>query len=85
MARFGHHPEPAIDFCVEVEALHGLAYEVGVGLADRDVLYRRVSAALDFRVGGDAHAVAARGLLRKVGKIIENGEDLRLVETLGVS
>jgi hypothetical protein len=29
---FGHHPDPEIDFCIEVEALEGEAYEVSVGL-----------------------------------------------------
>lgn len=32
LALFGHHPEPAIDFCIEVEALEGWAYELKVGM-----------------------------------------------------
>lgn len=31
-ARFGHHPDPEIDACVEIERLQGLLYEARAGL-----------------------------------------------------
>ena len=71
LGRFGHHPDPAADFCVEVEVLEGLVYEVGVGLADYEEIFDRVSKALDFRVGGDSHAVAAKQILRRVASELE--------------
>jgi hypothetical protein len=30
---FGHHPEPDFDFAIEADVLHGMAYDVSVGLA----------------------------------------------------
>lgn len=62
LGRFGHHPNPAIDFCVEVECLEGMAYDRGVGDAVPD-LEKRLSRALAFRVGGDEIAVKAKQLL----------------------
>ena len=38
MGRFGHHPDPAIDFCVEVEVIDGEVYDVAVGNGDLNVL-----------------------------------------------
>lgn len=64
LGKFGHHPDPATDFEVEVECLIGMDYEVRVGFADADEFVRRMEVALAFRVGGDAGAVAAKGMLR---------------------
>jgi hypothetical protein len=72
LARFGHHPDPAIDFCVEVEELESIAEKARLGLAgfgheeDRAGFDARVEKALDFRVGGDEQAVAAKGVLRQL-------------------
>lgn len=66
LGRFDHHPDPAIDFCVEVEAIEGLAYDVGAGLADANELRERVARAMTFCVGGDAGAVTAKTLLRQI-------------------
>ena len=63
LAQFGHHPDPAIDFCIEVEALEGMAYDRSVGLPAPQFA-ERVERALQFRVGGDEGAVAAKNLLR---------------------
>lgn len=66
LGRFGHHPNPAIDFCVEVECLEGLACDIGAGLQEPAPVRERISKAMDFRVGGDPQAVAAKGILRKL-------------------
>lgn len=66
LGRFGHHPDPAIDFCVEVECLEGLAYDITVGLQGREPVARRVNRAMQFRVGGDLHAIAAKEALREL-------------------
>lgn len=72
--RFGHHPDPACDFCIEVETLegmlfdakHGIAADVGgPPLAVPDVL-ARIRRAMDFRVGGDPIAVQAKAVLRRL-------------------
>lgn len=60
LGRFGHHPDPAIDFCVEVEIIEGLAYDVKVGLAEKKAVEDRIFRASMFRVGGDGNAVEAR-------------------------
>lgn len=72
LGRFGHHPDPAIDFCEEVEHLESIAENARLGLtgfgheADRERLDARIERALDFRVGGDAIAVAAKAVLRQL-------------------
>ncbi|NII53540.1 hypothetical protein [Luteibacter sp. SG786] len=68
LGRFGHHPDPAMDFCVEAECLIGELYNARVGFEkgspSREDLDRRVSAALSFVVGGDTFAVRAKQQLR---------------------
>lgn len=66
LGRFGHHPEPAADFCVEVDAIEGMEADVSAGLSSRIQLVARIDRAMTFRVGGDQHAVAAKQKLREV-------------------
>lgn len=68
LGRFGHHPDPAVDFCVEVEELEAINYDRKHGIANpgTDTLFHRANAAMDFRVGGDQNAVAAKEKLRAV-------------------
>lgn len=70
LGRFGHHPDPAIDYCVEVETLDGewLNTKLGFtnGTPSLDELRRRTDRAMDFRVGGDLNAIAAKSLLRGI-------------------
>lgn len=58
--RFDHHPDPAIDFCIEVDALEGLVADVRAGVEKRGVVEERLFKATMFRVGGDMRAVSAR-------------------------
>lgn len=66
LGRFGHHPDPAIDFCVEVEEIlsahHGQAFGDPV---TRDI-DKRIYHAMMFRVGGDQGAVGAKTVLRRI-------------------
>jgi hypothetical protein len=66
LGRFDHHPDPAIDFCIEVEELEGMAYNRRVGFGPEPTLNARVNRAMDFRVGGDLNAIAAKGILRTI-------------------
>lgn len=66
LGRFGHHPHPADDFCVEVERLVGAAYEAKVGMIEPAPVRRDVDRAMKFIVGGDPIAVAAKDTLREV-------------------
>lgn len=74
LARFGHHPDPAIDFCEEVEQLESIAANARMGLTgfgheeDRETLDARIGRAMTFRVGGDANAVQAKATLRELEK-----------------
>jgi hypothetical protein len=66
--RYDHHPDPAIAFCIEVDEIEALHYDVRNKIApekmsERD---RRILRAMSFRVGGDAHAVAAKDRLREI-------------------
>ena len=64
LGRFGHHPDPAIDFCVEVDAIDGMIADHRAGLCSKPPIVERIMKAMEFRVGGDAHAVAAKDTLR---------------------
>lgn len=64
--RFGHHPDPATDFCVEVDALIGMAADFEAGLGTRGDLLERIARAMQFQVGGDDRAVAAKSALREL-------------------
>lgn len=70
LGRFGHHPDPAIDFCVEVETIEGEHFNTKIGFANgtptADDLRKRVDRAMSFRVGGDLNAIAAKQLLRAI-------------------
>lgn len=66
LGRFGHHPNPAIDFCVEVECLEGMAYNRKVGFDPELSLDERARRAMTFRVGGDVGAINAKAKLRAI-------------------
>jgi hypothetical protein len=70
LARFGHHPDPAIDFCIEVEVLEGETHNIAVGFTNgtppRAEIAERIARAMEFRVGGDEGAVNAKCELRKI-------------------
>ncbi|NEU14030.1 hypothetical protein G3T14_18115 [Methylobacterium sp. BTF04] len=66
LARFGHHPDPANDFCVEVEVIQGMAHDESVGVPVAGDLSERIARAMTFRAGGDEIAVSAKGILRKI-------------------
>lgn len=64
IGRFGHHPDPATDFAVEVDAIEGMLADFKAGLEKRSVLEGRIFKAMQFRVGGTVLAVAAKQALR---------------------
>lgn len=73
LARFGHHPDPAIDFCIEVEGLQGRLFNAEHGISKPGEAAETVASVLEdiqramtFRVGGDEGAVAAKAYLRKM-------------------
>jgi hypothetical protein len=71
LGRFGLHPDPAIDFCTEVDALEGVFYDVEHSVfSEEDLPYRmeemefRLNRAIEFNVGGDKNSVRAKEKLR---------------------
>lgn len=71
LGRFGHHPNPAIDFCIEVEALQGRLFDADHGISKPGsepeavkAVLKDIERAMDFIVGGDQGAVAAKQFLR---------------------
>lgn len=68
--QFGHHPDPAIDFCVEVEELQGMAYNRNVGFDLEPTLDSRIERAMQFRAGGDIGAIDAKHLLREIDQAV---------------
>jgi hypothetical protein len=77
LGRFDHHPDPAIDFCVEVETLEGEWFNTTVGFANGTPsvanLRKRVDRAMDFRVGGDLNAIGAKTTLRRIEAAMNAG------------
>jgi hypothetical protein len=73
LGRFGFHPDPAIDFLCEVEAIEGEAYDVGATGTLTATLLPRMDRAMRFRVGGDASAVKAKIALRQIECALRNG------------
>jgi hypothetical protein len=70
---FGHHPEPATDFCVEVEAIEAEITDLNAGLPATMDLGARIERAMQFKVGGDAAAVVAKADLRKIEAAFKAG------------
>lgn len=71
LGRFGHHPDPANDFCIEVEAIEGLHFNALHGISKpgttpptMEDVHERIERAMDFTVGGDEIAVKAKQTLR---------------------
>lgn len=68
LGRFGHHPDPAIDFTVEVEEIEAeyTNHLIGFQPFPAEILKGRVFKAMQFRVGGDPIAVSAKDFLRQL-------------------
>ena len=73
LARFNHHADPAIDFCVEVGDLEArlasLRTSLRVGLSsasDLSELIADIRKAMDFIVGGVPEAIDAKATLRQI-------------------
>jgi len=58
--RFDHHPDPAIDYLIEVDAIAGLVEDVRAGIQERRPVEDRIFKASMFRVGADVRCVEAR-------------------------
>lgn len=82
LGRFGHHPDPAIDFCHEVECCENDAFDLRgeVGIELRGALLLRIERAMSFRVGGDAGAVAAKQNLRALEAAMKSGREREHIE-----
>lgn len=79
LGRFGHHPDPANDFCIEVEAIQGQLFDATHGISKPgtepvtiDTVRNRIERAMDFRVGADEIAVSAKQLLRTLERDAQN-------------
>jgi hypothetical protein len=66
--RFKHHPDPEIDFCVEVDELNAMWQDVQIGFEPKfDDLCIRLERALRFNASGeDMNAVRATYALREM-------------------
>lgn len=71
LGRFSHHPDPAIDFEIEVECLQSRLFNAKGGFSKPGTkpetiaeVFTGIQRAMDFRVGGDPGAVNAKRILR---------------------
>lgn len=77
LGRFGHHPDPAVDFCHEVECCENDAFDLRgeIGIHMRGALLLRIERAMAFRVGGDQGCVAAKQSLRDLDQAMKEGRE----------
>lgn len=68
LGRFGHHPDPAIDFEVEVESIIAMNINRNTEFDDEPELENRVGNAMNFTVGGVESCVVAKNELREIAK-----------------
>jgi hypothetical protein len=66
LGRFGHHPDPAIDFEIEVDDLVGMEVNRTTGFDPEPDLDARTDRALKFIVGGVATCIEAKDHLREI-------------------
>jgi hypothetical protein len=66
LGRFGHHPDPATDFEIEVDALMGMWINRKTGFDPEHDFAPRMEKAMQFRVGGVRSAISAKGALRGI-------------------
>lgn len=70
VGRFGHHPDPAIDFCIESEVIENEWTNIKAsflnGTPTRSEVEDRFRTALEFMVGGDLNAIVAKASLRAI-------------------
>jgi len=71
LGKFGHHPDPAIDFEIEVESLQARLIDAKGGISKLGTepeapvaVLADIERAMTFRVGGDPSAVRAKQMLR---------------------
>lgn len=71
LGKFGHHPDPAIDFEIEVESLQARLIDAKGGISKPGTepeapaaVLADIERAMTFRVGGDPSAVRAKQMLR---------------------
>jgi hypothetical protein len=63
LGRFGHHPDPVVDFCVEVDIIEGLIADVDAGIQEWETVADRVFKAMQ-SVWIDGRAQDAKNKLR---------------------
>ena len=73
LGRFNYHPDPAIDFEIEVQCLEARLFDAKGGISKPgtppetlDAVLLDIEKAMTFRVGGDLGAVAAKQVLRQL-------------------
>jgi hypothetical protein len=68
LGRFGHHPDPLIDFETEVGDIEAeiINFNAGIGYFTADQLEDRIDKAMEFQVGGVPAAVSAKQKLREL-------------------
>ncbi len=66
LSAFGHHPDPAIDFCHEVDVLEAELVDRRARMPSQFDLRKRIARAMDFRVGGNEMAIRAKSRLRQL-------------------
>lgn len=65
IGRFGHHPDPATDFAVEVDAIEGMIADLNAGVEKPKAVEDRIFKAMQFRAGGTVLGAAAKLALRQ--------------------
>ena len=74
IGQFDHHEDLSIDFCLEVEAIEGILFDLEHRIerpgVDADYLVARVKKALEFAVPADPDGEEARRSLAEIERAI---------------
>lgn len=82
LGRFGHHPDPAIDYAIEVDVIEGLVEDCKAGLEKREAVEERIARAMQFRVGGTVLGISAKQALRDAEAKLKTSCCQRMAEAL---
>jgi hypothetical protein len=82
MTRFGHNPDPSIDYCVEVDELERMLIRIRLGHETYPEFRKRVNEALSFRFGTCKFSRDARRRLKTLADSIEPATKRRTNDAL---
>lgn len=66
LGRFGHHPNPAIDFEIESNIILDMEYNIKNNISEHPTFQERLTKALEFPIGVIEICILAKQKLKKI-------------------